>query len=249
MNISWQHFRFPLDDERWQSKALIGGLLGLFGFIILPLLLPLWGYGVRLLRQTVKGEEPFLPEWDDWGQLFGDGLRMIVIGIVYTLPGLLLMCVAFGAWFISFVPAAAADQAGAEGLAIGAFVLTYALGYVLLGVAGLVTLPLAFLAVVGMTRMAAYDSLGSAFEFGEVWRLARAGLGNYLLAFAVWYGVIFLLSWIAAMFMYTLVLACLYPILIGAVGFYASVLLGALFGRAYFHTQSNLSAEEKALPA
>jgi hypothetical protein len=251
MNVNWQVFRFPLDDERWKNKALIGSLLGVFGIFIWPLLLPLWGYGIRILRRTVKGEAPYLPEWDEWGGLFGDGLRMLVVGIVYTLPGLLLFCCAFGVLMFSATPGSVAGQAaGAQGPAMGRLLLGYAIAYPVLGVAGLLTLPLSVLAIVAVTRFVAEDSFGSAFEFGEVWRFTRAGFGNYLLAVAVFYGVVFLVSWLAAMFAYTIILLCLYPILIGVLGFYASVQFGALFGSAYYHTQSGLpAADEKALPA
>lgn len=251
MNISWQLFRFPLDDERWQSKAIVGALLGLVAIIIWPLILLLSGFGVGVMRRTIKGEAPALPEWDDWGQLFGDGLRYWIIGLVYGLPAWIPMCFGVAVLMLAFLPIVAADQAQAPlFVGVGGTIAAYGLGFIMIAITSLLGMFLGFLSLVAQTRWVATGSLNSAFEFGEVWRLARAGLNNYLLAFAIWYGGVFFISMLASILIYTIVLACLYPFVFGIMMLYSNVIMGALFGMAYHHTQSDLPIEEgKAPPA
>jgi hypothetical protein len=250
MNINWQLFRFPLDDERWQSKTVVAALLGLAAIVIWPLYLPLAGFGVRVMRQTIKGESPSLPEWEDWGQLFGDGLRFYVVSLVYGLPAWLPMCCAIALWMLAFFPAMAADQTALpQAVGIGGTVAAYGVGFVLFGIGMILGLFFGFLALVAQTRWVASGAFNSAFELGEVWRLARAGLNNFLLAFAIWYGGLFLISMLVNILLYTIVLACLVPFAMGIMMVYSNLLMGTLFGMAYYHTQSDLPAVEKALPA
>lgn len=248
MNISWQFFRFPFDDKRWPTKALIGGLLTLLGFIIWPLLLPVWGYNVRIARRTIQGELPSLPDWDDWGDLFTDGVRFFIVGLVYMLPVALIGCCAYiGLFSAAGIPLIAEDS---PALGIAGMMASYGIFYFLLGVLVLLGLPLVLLASVAVTRMVAHDSLGSAFEFGQVWQLARVGFSNYLMALIVSYGASYLISMLTMGLAYTLILACLLPIIWGFSAFYAQALMGALFGAAYYHSQaSSPSSERESTPA
>jgi hypothetical protein len=242
MSIDWRFLRFPFDDKAWVNKALVGGVLGVVGIIVWPLLLPLWGYCLRIMRHTAQGEPPSLPEWDDWGQLFLDGLKFILVYLVYMLPMFLLMCCAYIAMVgpLALVPFAEDSPA----LFGSGMIAGYVIAYPLIGVGMLLSLPLMFLIFVAMTRMVAHDSLGSAFQLGEVWQLARKGFRNYLLAFVVLYGVTYIVVMAAMGLGYTIVLLCLLPFLTGAIAWYSSVMIGALFGAAYHHTQVEKPAAE-----
>jgi hypothetical protein len=253
MKVDWQLFRFPFDDERWKNKAVIGALLGMLSVVVWPLYLPLWGYGVRVMRQTATGERPTLPDWDEWGNLFGDGLRFFVVSFVYGIPAWLPMCCGFAFLVFGFLPGlavgAAAQEAQSPELAafgVGSIVVANVVGYGLLGVGGLLGLLLGFVGLVAQTRWVALGSFNSAFEFGEVWRLMRGGINNYLLAFAVWYGGIYIASFIASFFLLTVVLCCVYPPLLGVLVTYSALLMGALYGMAYHHTQAGLAEAEAA---
>jgi hypothetical protein len=242
MSIDWRFLRFPFDDEAWTNKALIGIVLGIVGIIIWPLLLPLWGYNLRIMSRTAKGEAPSLPEWDDWGQLFVDGLKFILVYMVYMLPMFLIMCCAYAAMMgpLALIPFAE----DAPGLFSGGMIAGYALAYPLIGIGILLMLFLIFLAFVAITRMVAHDSLGSAFQLGEVWRLAREGFGNYLMAFVAFFGISYIVGMVAMGLVYTIVLSCLLPFLIGAIAWYSLVLMGALFGAAYHYSQTEPPAAE-----
>jgi hypothetical protein len=242
MSIDWRFLRFPFDDKEWINKALIGVVLAVVGIILWPLLLPLWGYGLRIMRHTARGEPPSLPAWDDWGQLFVDGLKFILVYIVYMLPILLIFCCAYMVMMgpLALIPFAER----APGLFSGGMIAGYTLFYPLLGIGLLLLVFLMFLALVAITRMVGHDSLGSAFQLGEVWQLARTGFSNYFMAFVALFGVSYIVSMIAMGLTYTIVLICLLPFLIGILGWYSIALLGALFGAAYHHSQVEQPAAE-----
>lgn len=235
MKISWQFFGLPFNDERWIGKAVVGGLLGLFGIIIWPLLLPLMGYAMRVLRQTSQGNAPTLPDWRGWGGLLKDGLRFVVVGLIYNLPGpLLSVCATLLVLYAPEVISSTTLPSEFEVVGILAYLAVIGFGTVL-------SLPLAFLALVAATRMIVHDSLRSAFEFGKVLCLARAGIGNFLLSFAIFYGVWFFAYSLAYLVLFTIILACLMPFLLGLAIFYSVIMMGALFGTAYYETQSELA--------
>jgi hypothetical protein len=246
MKIDWQTLRFPFDDSRWQAKALIGGLLGIGSMFFPPfslvLALPLSGYSLRLMRLVIQGKEPVLPEWDDWGELFTDGIKAWVVGLVYSLPMLVIICCSFGCFFSIFPLMAAAGDTRRMALAFaGSMVLYEMLIFVVVAVIFWIMIPTLYYEMVALTRLAATGSLNSAFEFREVFQLGRKGFRNYLLAFIGLYGILGIIYMITMAVSYTIVLSCLFPVLIGAMTIYGVVLCGELFGKAYFYT--NLDGE------
>ena len=65
-------------DSSWLVKCLIGG------FLCLIPIANVWSLGMfyRLADQGRRGESVRLPEWDDWGRLFVEGLQFLLILIV-----------------------------------------------------------------------------------------------------------------------------------------------------------------------
>ena len=62
MKIDRAYFGFVFGDESWRRKALTAGVLAVIGVVVLPLWPAIGSYSVRLLRQTLRGEPPTLPE-------------------------------------------------------------------------------------------------------------------------------------------------------------------------------------------
>ena len=93
-------FGYAFEDDQWIPKILIAAaiLLGgiVLGIFVIPAFLAaflLSGYGVEITRRVINGNPQVLPEWDNWGDLIIDGLKVWVIGIVYALPMILVsMC-------------------------------------------------------------------------------------------------------------------------------------------------------------
>src|SRR6185369_14629752 len=83
-------FAFVFEDARWINKVLLGGVFQLLSFMLIgvPFLL---GYLAKLVRNVVNGVTLPLPEWDDLGEMFGEGLRLIGVGLLYTMPFFILV--------------------------------------------------------------------------------------------------------------------------------------------------------------
>lgn len=236
MQITWELFRFPFDDPRWKQKFLIGGLLVMVGYLFFPVFWLIGGYGLEVMRRTARGEKPSLPEWSDIGKYLEDGVKAMVVGLVYLAPVWIIFCGAMVALLGSGVGAAILSEGGDEPASIIPMIAGQLIFYMAIGFAGLVGLPLGFLFLVARTRLAVQGTLRSAFELREIWALIKAGWTHYLLAMAVSYGLNYGLSMLTSILMYTIVLICVMPFAVVLVAFYATVLIDAMMGMAYHET-------------
>lgn len=173
-------FRFVTEDPDWVKKLLIGGVFTLLS----PLLVGTFfvaGYSVRFLRRVVAGEPRPMPEWDDLGGLFGDGLKLVgayflfVMGMVAVVLvlGCLVGVVAAGIGGLSNLSEGAASAAAALGGLglVGAYAVL-----ALFGLLAAIFLPAVFV------RVALMDRFEEAFAFREAFRFIQRNLGNYLLS-------------------------------------------------------------------
>jgi hypothetical protein len=163
-------FTFVFEDRDWVTKILIGGLFSLLGVFIIGHIV-LLGYFARLVRNVVAGSERPLPEWSDFGEYLGEGLKLFGVVLIYLMP-------LFGLALMLIVPAALLEGAGHEGMG-ALFGVLFPLVLVPLAFAVMVFLPAGLLRVVMLGRFSA------AFELGEVVALMRASGVSYLLAIAV----------------------------------------------------------------
>jgi hypothetical protein len=230
-----QVIRYPFQSPDRQSHYWIGVGLIFLGFIIpiVPLLF-VGGYFMRLLRGRIRGEELALPAWDDWGSLALDGLRQIVVTVVFLLPGFLVLfggqVLYFLSFFASTIAIARNSSSAAPVLAMfgsmGIMFLSLALGTFLMFL-GVIPLPMA------LAHCAAKESLGAAFHFGEWWRLLRLNAWDYFIAWVVIAGLAMVLFTALTLVYYTFVLICLVPFLMAIIGFYVLLVYAGLFGQVY----------------
>lgn len=82
-------FTFMFEDKDWPSKIILGGVFVLLCVILIgiPFLL---GYLLEVARRAYKNEEIPLPDWDDMGGKFTQGLIFFIILVIYSIPGLIL---------------------------------------------------------------------------------------------------------------------------------------------------------------
>lgn len=153
-------FSYPFQDPKWITKVVIGGLFVLLVPVFLIGAFILSGYSLRVMRNVVAGSDVPLPEWDDIGAMFVDGVKATVIAIIWSIPliivsainyradSLLLSCLTFflSALTSAFVLAALVpfSQTGnfSDGLQfqaainrvmsnLGDYIIIFLLGYVL----------------------------------------------------------------------------------------------------------------------
>jgi hypothetical protein len=89
MNIE-RGFKFVFQEKNWLAKVVVGGLMILFSFLIIPLLIYL-GYLIEVTKRVIKSEEQLLPDWDNIGRKISNGFKFLVVIIVYLIPLFLLL--------------------------------------------------------------------------------------------------------------------------------------------------------------
>lgn len=134
-----------------------------------------YGYLARLVRNVIAGVANPLPEWDDLGEYFSEGLRLFCVALVYSLPLIVLMMV----FMIPSIIAQSADNDSLRDIGGGMAACIWCLIFPL-SLAMALWLPGAMMFAVVERRF------GAAFEFGQIAAFIKANIGNYLLAFVVW---------------------------------------------------------------
>ncbi len=167
-------FRFTFDDANWVVKVLIGGVISLLSFFLIPIPL-LVGYYLEVVEQTARGQDLPLPEWGDMGRLFRRGLTATVGYLAYTLPLVLFVCCLF------LVMTMAGDNEGAAG-AVGLLVLCF---YCLMF---LYAIFLAFWLPAATVRYLETGQLSGMFQFGTIWRFVQRNMGQYLAVILLYLG-------------------------------------------------------------
>jgi Protein of unknown function (DUF4013) len=240
-------FRFPFQGPKWQNSFIIGSLFTFGGFIIpiIPLIF-VAGYCLQIMRRAIQGEPLELPEWTDWGKLFVDGVRLLGVGFIYLLPGLVVLVGGMALYFVGsfslpILTAFGQDNNGPGVLfpvmflfLISVFFLSLLVGFVLTAL-GAIPLPAA------TSHFVAKDQFRAAFRGREWWPLLRANKLGYLIAFVIVFGLYFILSFVLMIAYYTIVLCFLVPFLAGPLLFYLALISAALFGQTYRESQDLLA--------
>jgi hypothetical protein len=216
-------FTFVTEDERWMGKIGIGIAISLASFLIIPIPL-LVGYLVGITRNVKEGVERPLPEWDDFGQLFMDGLSVIVGQIVYTLPFWVIMCIAI---FASVGLGGLADVN--EDVMAAGFLATWGLVACLSLV---FAVALFFLSPAIVIQYVNTNELGAMFRFGEVIAIARENVGDIVIAALASFAASLVISVVLGVFTAIPVIGwCGGPIIGIAVGPYLTAVTGHLYGQ------------------
>ncbi len=174
-------FTFVTEDPEWVKKILIGGAFSLACALLVGVPFVL-GYFSRTLRNVVQGEPRPMPDWDDLGGLFSEGLRLTAVYLVYTL-GIVAVLAAFGC--VLMLPVMALSGSGhrpSEALGVMG-----GLGIVALyGLVMVVSLALAVYLPAALARAALRGTVADGFAWREVLGFIRANLGNYFLTLVIY---------------------------------------------------------------
>ncbi|MDD1699622.1 MAG: DUF4013 domain-containing protein [Methanoregula sp.] len=138
---------------------------------ILCLGIPMNGYIMRIYR----GERP-APEVDHWGTLFIDGLKLMIVGLIYTIPIIVIWAIVYGSIFL-------AVSSGSNGHMNSAMVpgWTPNIGFVLLMY--LVEIVVGLILPVASIRFARTNSFSEAFNIGTILEyIGKIGWITYIIA-------------------------------------------------------------------
>ncbi|GAA0258853.1 DUF4013 domain-containing protein [Halobaculum roseum] len=168
---------YPLRTDDRVATLVIGGALIVASVFVLPAFV-LQGYLLRVLRSAATDERA-APSFTDWGELFVDGLKLVVVQAAYGLVVSIPIVAAVVALFIGGVTGSVTgSDAG-----VAAF---GAVGLLLVLAATLLSILVAYVMPAAMTNFALAGELGAAFD---VEALREAALsGRYLVG--VLFGVV-----------------------------------------------------------
>jgi hypothetical protein len=130
----------------------------------------MFGYLMEIFRGARAA-----PELDDYGRLFVDGLKLFVVGLIYSIPLIIVYLLIFGATFA--LMSSGSDTAAAAGIG------TMMIGLLIVFVLGIV---IALFEVIGTIRLARTDSIGEAFNFSAILaHIGRIGWGTYIISLII----------------------------------------------------------------
>lgn len=162
---------YPWNDGDGVKTIIIGGVLTLLGFLVIPLVL-VSGYSLRVIRAVVDGDSE-LPAWDDLGGLFVDGFRALVVTVAYFAVPAVLLFVAVAAFFVPLSSPPRVATLVFAALALVALPLVLVAWYVL---------PAA------LVRVAVTRRVGPAFAVRRLWPVLSSG--TYVTAWLLGLGIL-----------------------------------------------------------
>lgn len=207
---------FARRDDDWVETVLIGGVLTILGFLVVPVIL-VNGYLLRVLDAAVAGDEQ-PPRFGDWVDLLVDGLLVWVIQFIYLgVPAMVFGMVVLSLTLITAVTTSASPRPGAiaavGGLAVVAVLMT----------AVLVVLVAAYLLPAALANFARAGEFAAAFHLRTVARAAFSA--DYVIAMLLVIAVSIVLGFVGGL---------LVVVLVGFfVLFYLQVVVYHLFGRGF----------------
>jgi len=232
-------------DPNWVGKTLIFLGIGFASFLvpILPMIL-LSGYLYRLMRPIiVDGDEPSLPEWQDWGKLLSDGLRMFGVVAIYSIPAILFAVVGMGSYFgFVFAMPFIADQSSNTFATMIPLFASLGLMMVFLGLSTFFGLMELFFLPAAVGHMVAKDSFKAGFDISGWWKIFRANLGGYLVALILFIGLYTCFMLVGYILYYSIVL-CMLMYVVNMVGsVYTMLVMAATWAQVYREGAERVSA-------
>ena len=159
-------------SSNW-GKVLILGIIMIASILIVPIFL-LYGYIFRIIKATLAGIDE-LPDFDEIGEMFVDGIKVFVVAIIYAIP-VVIISIIIGA----ITGSSTSTAVSLDPTMVWALMLGYIVYIIVAIIIGLIE-------VIAIANMAYYDGdLGAAFRFSEILdHIARIGWGKYIATYIV----------------------------------------------------------------
>lgn len=154
---------YPARGSNALSTLVIGGVLIILGFLLLPLIFVL-GYGIRVAR-SVSNDESVPSDFDNWRPLFVDGLKLLGILLAYFFVPFMLIVIGWAAfWTVQGIPDVGLDPVLVRRILIAFGVVGFA-SFLLSG----------YVAPTGIVNFARTGLMSSAFAFRALWPVLKSG--------------------------------------------------------------------------
>ncbi|MGD1004581.1 MAG: DUF4013 domain-containing protein [Methanoregulaceae archaeon] len=177
--------------------------------------IPLMGYMMKILR----GEKP-APEVTDWGTLFVDGIKYLIVAIIYAIPIFILGFLILGATWMSMLSGKLTGNITAITGAIAGMLVGFLVIFI-------VAIIIALFEAIGVIRLARTGSIGEAFNFNAILAtIGKIGWVSYIIALIV-------LLIVGAIFGIVMSIIMMIPIL-GWIIYFCLIPPFALFGARYY---------------
>ena len=236
MQITQDTLTWFFKDPEWKNKFLVGSAL-MFAATAIPFIgwlgiFVVYGYCLILMRATLRGEAPALPKWDDFGELFVDGLKAGLAAVGFWVPPVLIFTCAFAAWF-GFIFSTALASRGASNSFPAAFPFVFVIYFFALMLANVFFYIAFAIAPVSIPQYLRTGKIGAGYRLREMIRIVRANLGAYFLTWALFLGLQ-ILAGVATVLAYVTIIGCfLIPFIFAPIHFYLNLMWATLFGAAY----------------
>ncbi|MCC7352712.1 MAG: DUF4013 domain-containing protein [Anaerolineae bacterium] len=170
-------FTYVFDDEEWVSKLLIAAVLSFLSFLIVPAII-ITGYMVGIVRNVRRGDPRPLPKWENLGDMFRDGLMLLVAFLVYSLPLLVILCP------IIVIAIATGDSQSAQDT-LSVLSVCFTCLAVLWGIVLALVSPALYI------RYAETNELSALFRFGDIVSFTTSNIGPVI--------VVIVVGWVASL--------------------------------------------------
>jgi hypothetical protein len=207
-------FSYQFKDKQCVSKVLIGGLIFMSCILIFPIPLII-GYMVKNIRNVINKKEELLPAWDNFGELYKDGLKFIGGYIGYLIPVFLYVFLSI----IIGVMTAFLDED--SGIAI-IFMIPMFFGqmiFMLYSLALNVVMPVFYI------KAANQEPIKNFYKFKDLWQFVKNNFGNLL--------IVILLTWVTGMIASAGIIVIFICFLWTA--FYANTIVAHLYAQLYLN--------------
>jgi hypothetical protein len=195
------------DSFEFAKDGLVGKwvnwLLLIISCIIFPLIL---GYMMRVFRGAPKA-----PELNEWGNMFIDGIKLFIVGLIYAIPLIIVAIVVFGMAILTGVFSQTAMGEGNPAAIMG-FIMTSMFGAIILAILAII---IGLILATAVVRFARKDQFGEAFNFTAISNhIGKIGIVSYIIALIIMFIIIWIIEIILMMIPYIgwLLLLILYPV-------------------------------------
>jgi len=228
-------FTFIADDENWYSKLLVGVLISM-----VPILNFAWiGYLTDLMHNVSQKNATLLADWNDLGDKFITGSKIVLAAMIYYLPIILLGIIPLTALFISNL-----NQGREAGEAL--LEVVGGVGFIAICCLGLYGLVLNFIFPAVHLNYSRHGTLRSCFQFKDIIQLISLNSADYFVALLITNLAGMVIGSLTAIICITIgIIPCIGWIIVGVLPALTAVYVSSIYAYLFGQIGNDLSFTEQ----